>query len=127
VAAPAQFVREIVPSAPGGAPVRRASLQFVRRGWRAVARRSRGTSRLPKVQPSHQATQQTPEPTMNKTFAAQAAPIALAALLSAAMLLATNALAGHQYRVAVAAHETAQLFASADVQRVVVVARRANG
>jgi len=47
VAAPAQFVREIVPSAPGGAPVRRASLQFVRRGWRAVARRSRGISRLP--------------------------------------------------------------------------------
>jgi len=63
---------------------------------------------------------------MNKTFAAHAAPVALAALLSTAMLLATNALAGHQYRVAVAAHETAQLFASAEVQRVVVVARRAN-
>jgi Na+-driven multidrug efflux pump len=63
---------------------------------------------------------------MTKTFTAHAAPIALAALLSTAMLLATNALAGHQYRVAVAAHETAQLFASADVQRVVVVARRAN-
>jgi len=64
---------------------------------------------------------------MNKTFAAQVAPIALAALLSAAMLIATNALAGHQYRVAFAAHETAQLFASADVQRVVVVGRRAHG
>lgn len=64
---------------------------------------------------------------MNKTFAAQALPVALAALLSAALLLATNALAGHQYRVAVTAHETAQLFASADVQRVVVVAHRTNG
>jgi len=63
---------------------------------------------------------------MTKTFAAQAAPIALAALLSTALLFATNALAGHQYRVALAAHETAQLFASAEVQRVVVVARRAN-
>jgi Na+-driven multidrug efflux pump len=63
---------------------------------------------------------------MTKTFAAQATPIALAALLSTAMLLVTNALAGHQYRVAVAAHETAQLFASAQVQRVVVVAHRAN-
>jgi hypothetical protein len=63
---------------------------------------------------------------MTKTFAAKAAPIALAALLSTAMLLATNALAGHQYRVAVAAHETAQLFASADVQRVLVVAHRAH-
>ncbi len=62
---------------------------------------------------------------MNKTFAAHAAPIALAALLSAAMLFATNALAGHQYRVAASAHETAQLFASADVQRVVVVGHRA--
>ena len=64
---------------------------------------------------------------MTKTFATQAAPIALAALLSTALLLATNALAGHQYRVAVEAHQTAQLFASADVQRVVVVGhRRAN-
>lgn len=63
---------------------------------------------------------------MTKTFAAQAAPIALAALLSTALLFATNALAGHQYRVALAAQETAQLFASAEVQRVIVVARRAN-
>jgi len=63
---------------------------------------------------------------MTKTFAAKAAPIALAALLSTAMLLATNALAGHQYRVAVAAHETTQLFASAGVQRVVVVGHRAH-
>lgn len=57
---------------------------------------------------------------MTKTFAAHAAPIALAAVLTSAMLLATNALAGHQYRVAVAS----QLFASAEVQRVVVVAHR---
>ena len=62
---------------------------------------------------------------MTKTFAAHAAPIALAAVLTSAMLLATSALAGHQYRVAVTAHETAQLFASAEVQRVVVTARRA--
>jgi hypothetical protein len=61
---------------------------------------------------------------MTKTFAAHAAPIALAAVLTSAMLLATNALAGHQYRVAVASQETAQLFASADVQRVVVVGHR---
>ena len=40
---------------------------------------------------------------MNKTFAHQAAPIALAALLTTAMLFATNALANHQYRVASAA------------------------
>ena len=37
---------------------------------------------------------------MTKSFATRFAPIALAALLSTAMLLATNALAGHQYRVA---------------------------
>lgn len=61
---------------------------------------------------------------MTKTFATQAAPIALAALLSAALLLATNALAGHQYRVAVAAHEATQVVASAEVQHVVVVGRR---
>ena len=61
---------------------------------------------------------------MTKTFTAHAAPIALAAVLTSAMLLATNALAGHQYRVAVASQEATQLFASADVQRVVVVAHR---
>jgi len=61
---------------------------------------------------------------MTKTFATQAAPIALAALLSTAMLLATNALAGHQYRVAVAAHQATPVLASAEVQHVIVVARR---
>jgi hypothetical protein len=37
---------------------------------------------------------------MTRTFAARTTPLALAALLTAAMLLATNALAAHQYRVA---------------------------
>ena len=45
---------------------------------------------------------------MTKTFAAQAAPIVLAALLTTAMLFATNALASHQYRVATAAQESTQ-------------------
>jgi hypothetical protein len=60
---------------------------------------------------------------MTRTFATYAAPIALAALLTAAMLLATNALAGHQYRVAAAAQGQAQVVAM-DVQRVVVVGHR---
>jgi len=63
---------------------------------------------------------------MTKTFATQAAPIALAALLTSAMLFATNALASHQYRVAAAQQQTlAQTQAVAmDVQRVIVVAHR---
>ena len=60
---------------------------------------------------------------MTKTFAARTAPIALAALLTTAMLLATNALAGHQYRVA-AAQPWTQV-ASLDVQHVSVVGQRA--
>ena len=60
---------------------------------------------------------------MTKTFAAQAAPIALAALLTTAMLLATNALAGHQYRVAATAQERAQVVAM-DVQHVTIVGHR---
>ena len=59
---------------------------------------------------------------MTKTFAAQVAPIALAALLTTAMLFATNALAGHQYRVA-AAQQPAQVLAM-DVQHVTVVGHR---
>jgi len=43
---------------------------------------------------------------MTKTFATRAAPIALAALLTSAMLFATNALAAHQYRVAAAQQQT---------------------
>ena len=58
---------------------------------------------------------------MTKTFAAHAAPIALAALLTTAMLLATNALAGHQYRVASTAQ--AQVVAM-DVQHVTIVGHR---
>ena len=62
---------------------------------------------------------------MTKTFAAHAAPIALAAVLTTAMLFATNALAGHQYRVAAASQETAQTVAL-NVQRVVAIGHRAN-
>ena len=60
---------------------------------------------------------------MTRTFATQAAPIALAALLTGAMLFATNALAGHQYRVAAASHEQPQVVAL-DVQQVVIVGHR---
>ena len=60
---------------------------------------------------------------MTKTFAHQAAPIALAALLTTAMLFATNALAGHQYRVAAAAQEPARAVAM-DVQHVTIVGHR---
>jgi hypothetical protein len=60
---------------------------------------------------------------MTKTFATQAAPIALAALLTTGMLFATNALAGHQYRVACASHDQAQAVAM-DVQQVVIVGHR---
>jgi hypothetical protein len=61
---------------------------------------------------------------MTKTFAHQAAPIALAALLTTAMLFATNALASHQYRVASAALASAPVVAM-DVQHVTIVGRRA--
>ena len=60
---------------------------------------------------------------MNKTFAHQAAPLALAALLTAAMLLATNTLASHQYHVALASQAPAQAVAMV-VQHVTVVGRR---
>ncbi len=60
---------------------------------------------------------------MTRTFASQAAPIALAALLTTAMLFATNALASHQYRVASAVQETTQTVAM-DVQHVTVVGHR---
>ena len=61
---------------------------------------------------------------MTRTFAHQAAPIALAALLTTVMLMATNALAGHQYRVAVAAEASTQAVAM-NVQHVTIVGRRA--
>ena len=62
---------------------------------------------------------------MTKTFAHQAAPIALAALLTTAMLFATNALANHQYRVARATQASTQVVAMA-VQHVTIVGHRAN-
>ena len=62
---------------------------------------------------------------MTRTFASQAAPIALAAVLTTAMLFATNALASHQYRVATAAQERAQTVVMA-VQHVTIVGHRAN-
>ena len=62
---------------------------------------------------------------MTKTFAHQAAPIALAALLTTAMLLATNALASHQYRVAAVSQASTQRVAM-DVQHVTIVGHRAN-
>ncbi len=62
---------------------------------------------------------------MTKTLAARTAPIALAALLSAAMLVSTNALASHQYRVSVAAQESATVVASSlAVQHVTIVGHR---
>jgi hypothetical protein len=59
---------------------------------------------------------------MTKTFAARTAPVVLATLLTTAMLLATNALAGHQYRVAAALQATQ--VAALDVQHVTIVGRR---
>ncbi len=60
---------------------------------------------------------------MTKTFAARTAPLALAALLTGAMLFSTNALASHQYRVSAAAQERATEVAVA-VQHVTIVAHR---
>ena len=59
---------------------------------------------------------------MTKSLALQFAPIALAALLTSAMLLGTNALARHQYRVAAAAQAPVVTLA---LQRVTVVGHRA--
>jgi len=61
---------------------------------------------------------------MTKSLALQFAPIALAALLTSAMLLGTNALARHQYRVA-ASQALAPVVAMA-VQHVTIVGHRAN-
>ena len=63
---------------------------------------------------------------MTKTFAHQAAPIALAALLTTAMLLATSALAGHQYRVAAASQAATTQVVAMDVQHVTIVGHRAH-
>ncbi len=61
---------------------------------------------------------------MTKTFTAHAAPIALATVLTATMLLATNALAGHQYKVAAVAHQAQATMVAQDVQVEPGVARR---
>jgi len=62
---------------------------------------------------------------MSKSFPLQAAPIAIAALLTGAMLLATNALASHQYRVALVSQASTQV-AAMSVQHVTIVGRRAH-
>ena len=61
---------------------------------------------------------------MTRTLATQATPFALAVLLTLAMLAGTNALAGHQYRVAAAAQERSQVVVAMDVQHVVVIGHR---
>ena len=61
---------------------------------------------------------------MTKTFTTQAAPIAIAALLTTAMLFATNALASHQYRVAAAHPATMTQAVAMDVQHVTIVGHR---
>ena len=63
---------------------------------------------------------------MTKTFAHRTAPIALAALLTTAMLFATNALASHQYHVAVATQAPSTQVVAMDVQHVTIVGHRAN-
>ena len=60
---------------------------------------------------------------MNRTLTTQAAPFLLAVLLTLAMLAGTNALAGHQYRVAAASQGQAQVVAM-DVQHVTIVGHR---
>ena len=59
---------------------------------------------------------------MTRTRATRTAPFALAAALTLAMLAATSAIAGHQYRVAAAAQERGVLVT--EVQHVTVVGRR---
>jgi hypothetical protein len=94
----------------GPPPVRRAFLQFVPRSMRAVATRSSQGGRLPTVRSIDPPIQRnTLEPAMTKTAATQVALFALAALTALAMLAGTNALAGHQYRVAAAAMAQAQV------------------
>ena len=58
---------------------------------------------------------------MTRTIAAKTTTIALASLLTLAMLAGTNALAGHQYRVAAAAQPVA---VAVEVQRVTIVGQR---
>lgn len=59
---------------------------------------------------------------MTRTLAARITPAALAALLTGSMFLATNALAGHSYRVAAAAQGSP--VAAIGVQTVTVIGHR---
>jgi len=64
------------------------------------------------------------EPIMTKTFAAQAASFAAAALLTVATFSATASIAGHTYRAASVAQLQSQPTAVAATQYVTVVGRR---
>jgi hypothetical protein len=61
---------------------------------------------------------------MTKTAATQVVAIALAALMAFSMLAGTNALAGHQYRVAAAAQTQSQARVVASNAHVVLVGQR---
>lgn len=60
---------------------------------------------------------------MTKTTANHAAPLVLALVMTLSMLAGTNALAGHQYRVAAAARAQDQQLAL-NAQHVVIVGHR---
>jgi hypothetical protein len=64
------------------------------------------------------------EPTMTKTFAAQAASLAAAALLTVATFAATASIAGHTYRAASVTQLQSQPTTVAAVQHVTVVGHR---
>jgi hypothetical protein len=105
------------------ASLRRPILQFIRRGWRVVARHSPALVLLPTVHSIDSPINAPQEPAMTKTTATQVAPLALAALMTLAMLAGTNALAGHQYRVAANQAVQAQVLAL-NAQHVVVIGHR---
>ena len=60
---------------------------------------------------------------MTNTLAARLAPMALAALMTSAMLVSTSALANHQYRVSAASQQRATEVAVV-VQHVTIVGHR---
>jgi hypothetical protein len=61
---------------------------------------------------------------MSPTFAARTFTIALASLITLAMVSGMNALAGHEYRVAAAAQSDAQPMLVASTQFVTIVGHR---
>jgi hypothetical protein len=69
-------------------------------------------------------THTTQEPAMTKTFAAQAASFAAAALLTVVTFSATAAIAGHSYRAASHAQLQSQPATVAATQYVTIVGRR---